>query len=178
LLMGLPGTPFLFQGEELGLTNGVVPREQAQDPVARRTEAVGRDGARTPLPWAPGPGWGFTDGPQTWLPMEGRTEADTVAVQRADPSSMLHRYRALIALRDALPDLRRQPVEWVGEDGPVVAYRRGDVIVAANCGDQAWSFTPLDGPWVVAFSSNADAEGQPAEGEVELAPHQAVVLTA
>jgi alpha-glucosidase len=177
LLMGLPGTPFLFQGEELGLENGCVPREQAQDPVARRTEAVGRDGARTPLPWAPGPGWGFTDGPQTWLPMEGRTEADTVAVQRADPSSMLHRYRALIALRDALPDLRRQPVEWVGEDGPVVAYRRGDAIVAANCGGQPSSFTPPDGAWVVVFSSNHDGESQPAGDEVVLAAHQAVVLT-
>ncbi|MDQ3029252.1 MAG: DUF3459 domain-containing protein, partial [Actinomycetota bacterium] len=103
--------------------------------------------------------------------------ADTVAVQRADPSSMLHRYRALIALRDALPDLRRRPVEWVGEDGPVVAYRRGDVIVAANCGDQPWSFTPPDGAWVAAFSSNSDGEGQPVGSEVVLAPHQAVVLT-
>jgi len=98
-------------------------------------------------------------------------------VQRADPSSMLHRYRALIALRDALPDLRRQPVEWVGEDGPVVAYRRGDAIVAANCGGQPSSFTPPDGAWVVVFSSNHDGESQPAGDEVVLAAHQAVVLT-
>ncbi|MDQ3538942.1 MAG: DUF3459 domain-containing protein, partial [Actinomycetota bacterium] len=139
--------------------------------------AVGRDGARTPLPWAPGPGWGFTDGPRTWLPMDGRTEADTVAVQRADPSSMLHRYRALIALRDALPDLRRHPVEWVGESGPVVGYRRGDVLVAANCGDEPSAFTLPDGAWAVAFSSTRDGEGERAGGDVVLASHQAVVLT-
>ena len=96
LLMGLPGLPFLYQGQELGLESGVIPPEAKLDPIGDDDPSSGRDGTRTPIPWEPGPGMGFTDGASTWLPFGGRTAADTMAVQRDLPSSPLHVHRELL----------------------------------------------------------------------------------
>jgi alpha-glucosidase len=131
LLFGLPGIPFLFQGEELGLADGVVPPEFQQDPIGSS-----RDGCRTPMPWEPdAPNLGFSAG-TPWLPMGGRVAADTAAVQAATPGSWLARYRDLVAWRRGLPDLGGADVEWLDRGtGPVIAYRRGPVVVAANLAD-------------------------------------------
>ncbi len=127
----LPGVLFLYQGDELGLTDAVVPLEDARDPVAvrNRDPAQGRDAVRTPFPWEPGPGLGFTTG-KPWLPNGGRVLADTVADQRDRSDSFLARHRALLAHRrrwqDEPPD-----VEW-DDDG--LSYRRGRLHVTVNCG--------------------------------------------
>jgi alpha-glucosidase len=179
LLLGLPGLPFVYQGEELGLDDGAVPADAAQDPVVVRAGDLGnsRDGCRTPIPWEPGPGWGFTAGADAWLPMGERTDADTVAVQRADPTSMLHRYRALIAARRAGPDLRTAPVEWLTGTGPLIAYRRGGTVVAANCGDEPGATLPLPpGDWVTTFASTAAREGTIERTATVLAATEAVIL--
>lgn len=135
VLLTLPGLPFLYQGEELGLENGFVPPEQAQDPVARLAPAASRDVARTPMPWAPGPGLGFTTG-TPWLPDGGRTEHDTVAVQKGDPGSPLARYRDLVRLRRQTPALHSDGVGWLEHPG-LLAYSRGNgaVVVLANLSD-------------------------------------------
>jgi alpha-glucosidase len=72
---------FCYQGEELGLTDGQIPAGQLQDPLTVRNQApeLGRDRVRTPMPWQPGPGRGFTSASRPWLPDPGRTDADTVA---------------------------------------------------------------------------------------------------
>ncbi len=64
LLLALPGSPYLYQGEELGMEEAQVPPERRTDPIFLRTGGaeVGRDGCRTPLPWTDGPGHGFTTG--------------------------------------------------------------------------------------------------------------------
>jgi alpha-glucosidase len=182
LLMGLPGVPFIYQGEELGLEDGRLAREDAQDPVALRAgDYVGnRDPARTPMPWAPGPGLGFTTAPSAWLPFGDRMDADTVEVQRADPTSTLHRYRRLIALRRETPDLHRGRVRWLEEDGPVVAYRRGDIVVVANCGEEStvWQ-TPVDPNrrrWTAAFATDVKRDDSIIDPFVPLAPCEALIL--
>ena len=70
LLLTLKGTPFLYNGEELGLANTPLPRRLLQDPVGKRywPLPVGRDGERTPIPWDATPGAGFTTG-TPWLPV-------------------------------------------------------------------------------------------------------------
>ncbi len=155
---GLPGVPFLYQGEELGLTDVVVDPSQAEDPIAVRAGAHlrSRDVCRTPLPWAPGPGLGFTTAERPWLPMGPRREAETVAVQREDPGSWLPRYRALVALRKTEPDLVDAPLVWIDDVADdVVAYRRGRLLVAANLGAEP-ATVEVGGAVGIVFASDGE----------------------
>ena len=68
LLLTLPGTPILYQGEELGLGDVPIPPSDALDPIAELIPGRGRDPERTPMPWDAGPGAGFTSG-RPWLPV-------------------------------------------------------------------------------------------------------------
>jgi alpha-glucosidase len=156
LLLALPGMPFLYQGDELGLDNGVLPADRASDPIATRNEgAIGRDGSRTPMPWAPGPHLGFTTA-EPWLPVgTNRTDADTAAVQEGDPTSPLERTRALLHARRTLTTmLDTDDVTWL-DDAPdhVVALRRGDVLVACNVGGPPTGIALPDGGDLVATSA-------------------------
>ncbi len=137
VVLGLPGVPFLMQGDELGLDNGVV--DALEDPVALASGgAESRDGSRTPMPWAPGPNLGFTTG-TPWLPLgSNRTDADTVQVQADDPTSALHTTRRLLAARRARPDLTGEAeLVWLSSTEPLLAYRRGDTVVACTIGAAA-----------------------------------------
>jgi alpha-glucosidase len=135
LLCGLPGVPFLYQGDELGLDDGEV--EAVEDPIAARNPgATGRDGSRTPMPWEPGPGFGFTTG-TPWIDFgRNRSEVSTEAHQRGAATSPLERTRALLHARRGLDDLRAGPAPtWLTGDGSLVAFRRGRTVVAMHAGD-------------------------------------------
>jgi alpha-glucosidase len=97
MLLALRGTPFLYYGEELGMPNVSIAREQWRDPV-------GRDGCRTPMQWSAAPGGGFTSSKTPWLPL-GDCAAVNVARQMDDPHSMLSFYRRAIRVRRASPAL-------------------------------------------------------------------------
>ena len=88
LLLTLRGTPFFYQGEELGLEDAVIPAERVVDPG-------GRDGSRAPMPWAAAPdlGWPTAPGVEPWLPFPPDAELRNYAVMRDDPGSILHLYR-------------------------------------------------------------------------------------
>jgi alpha-glucosidase len=179
LLMGLPGVPFVYMGEEIGMTDGEVPPSRAQDPIAVRAGdlARSRDGCRTPMLWEPGPGWGFTAADDAWLPFGDRDDADTVAAQRADARSTLHRYRALVRWRAGAADLPPAPLRWLVDDGPVIAYARGgDVVVAACCGDGPAELALPDGEWVVRVGTDPDRDGERIAGALALAAAEAVVV--
>ena len=104
MLLTLRGTPVLYYGDELLLPNVEVPDDALRDPVAARVGPEhGRDGERTPMPWEPGPAYGFTTG-EPWLPT-GDRDGLTVAEQCADPASALSLARDLIALRRLREDL-------------------------------------------------------------------------
>ncbi len=109
------------------------------------------------MPWIPGPGLGFTSG-EPWLPLGGRRKEDTVAAQDRDPGSHLNRTRALLAVRRSLSDLRSDlRVEWLTSSGPVIAYRRGNVILAANCGLERAQLQLPAGDWEIRFASQDGA---------------------
>ena len=122
LLLTLPGTAFVYQGEEIGMEDG-----PGADPPYDR---AGRDGARHPMQWEPGPGGGFTTG-VPWLPLVDPDQR-SVAAQRGAPDSLLELYRALIALRPRLEGELR----FVEDTAPgVLAFERGEHLVALNMGD-------------------------------------------
>ncbi len=171
LLWCLPGIPFLFQGEELGLEQGIVKPDERADPVGDDV-AASRDGCRTPMPWEPGPMFGFTTAERSWLPAGGRTDDDTVLVQRATVGSWFERYRALIQVRMERPELRSGAIEWIDKYPPdVVVFRRGSVVVFVNAGAEAVSIQErgevlFDSFWQLTGTTN----------RLKLAPNQAVVM--
>ena len=101
LLLTLRGTPFIYYGEEIGMTNVAVPEAEAQDPA--RFRSIGRDPERTPMPWDGTLGRGFTRG-TPWLPFGD--SAVHVAAQTADPASLLALYRRLLRLGKGSDALR------------------------------------------------------------------------
>ena len=112
-LLGLPGSAYLYQGEELGLHEVAdIPESQRQDPVYVRSRGfdVGRDGCRVPLPWSSaGPSFGFGSGP-AHLPQPSWMAEYAVAEEEADPGSTLNLYRKALRLRRAL--LAGESLEW------------------------------------------------------------------
>ena len=115
LLLTLRGTPFLYQGEELGLEDAVVPRERRLDPG-------GRDGCRAPIPWDGTVGHGWLATPWLpWPPDPGRTNAEHL---RADPGSIFHLYRRLLARRRASPALQTGTSRLLDSPPDVVAFER------------------------------------------------------
>ncbi len=134
LTLALPGSVYIYQGEELGLWEVEdLPDAVRQDPMWHRTGGAdpGRDGCRVPLPWsgtlAP---FGFSPadaGSQAWLPQPGSWSDYTVEAQSEDPASMLELYRAALRMRRDQPALRsdREPLRWLVTEPDVLAFRRG-----------------------------------------------------
>ena len=117
-----PGTPFLYQGEELGLVDAEIPPERVVDPGLR-------DGCRAPIPWDGSELHGWAADP--WLPFPPEPDARNVAAEVADEGSMLHFYRRLLALRKATPALREGGFELLDGDDGLLAWTRTD-------GDDRW----------------------------------------
>ncbi|MFB2599991.1 glycoside hydrolase family 13 protein [Herbiconiux sp. P17] len=154
LTAALPGSLYLYQGDELGLPEAEdIPRELLHDPMHERSGGVdpGRDGCRVPLPWAGDhPPYGFSTpqaeaeapnsgpavAPRTWLPQPGDWAAYTVEAEAADPTSMLSLYRAALRLRRADDDLGDGLLQWLDSAPEVLAFSRGDVVCVTNLGSR------------------------------------------
>jgi alpha-glucosidase len=140
LTLALPGTAYLYQGEELGLEEVEdLPGDRRQDPIWWQSDYVdpGRDGARVPLPWSGDrPPYGFS--PQDastapWLPQPAGWADRTVEHESADPGSMLSLYRDALHLRP--PYLEGlDPVSWLDSPAGSLAFRRRDVECWVNTG--------------------------------------------
>ena len=106
MLLTLRGTPFLYQGEEIGMRDGKISRSEIQDPPGKRYWPLyqGRDFCRTPIPWNAQPGAGFTSG-RPWLPLNPDYRKINVQTELEDPRSVLAFYRKLIWLRKKSPAL-------------------------------------------------------------------------
>jgi alpha-glucosidase len=123
LLLTLPGTAFVYQGDEIGLANG-----PGHEPPYDR---VGRDSFRHPMQWEASPGGGFTTG-RPWLPVVD-ADVHNVAEQAHDAGSLLAFWRSLIALRRELDG----PLEPVDLGADVLAFRRGRDTVAISFSDES-----------------------------------------
>jgi alpha-glucosidase len=126
LLLTLRGSVCLYQGEELGLPQAHVPFERLRDPeaIANWPLTLGRDGARTPMPWlGDAPHAGFS-GAEPWLPVDPRHHALAVDRQRGKPDSVLESTRELLHLRREHPVLRTGAMRFVDAPGPALAFVR------------------------------------------------------
>ncbi|MBX3196170.1 MAG: glycoside hydrolase family 13 protein [Microbacteriaceae bacterium] len=137
-MLALPGSAYLFQGEELGLPEAIdLPDSARQDPTFFRTggELYGRDGCRVPIPWEAGsPASGFSPSGKSWLPQPADWPEYARDAQDGVPGSTLEFYRAALALR-AEHGLGAGAIEWLEFGGPdVVAFRNAGVTVVANTG--------------------------------------------
>lgn len=126
LLVSLRGGIFIWEGEELGLPQARIAFEDLKDPeaIANWPLTLGRDGARTPMPWVAGaPNAGFSTG-RPWLPLgQGHIEL-AVDVQEADAGSQLHLTRRLLALRRASPALRLGDLRLIEASDAMLVFER------------------------------------------------------
>ena len=151
LLLTLRGTPFLYAGEELGLEDAVVPKEQALDPGRR-------DGCRAPIPWTAAPPHGWT-GMLPPLPFPPDADTRSVERQETDANSMLVLYRRLLDLRRASPALHSGSLQLLDSPSGVLGYARRDeggadewvVLLNFNAGEAA---VPLGTAYEVVVASN------------------------
>lgn len=146
LLFCLRGNIFLWQGEELGLPQAEVPFERLQDPeaIANWPQTLGRDGARTPMPWVHNDAWGGFSRSKPWLPLGADNLARAVDVQEADAGSLLHLTRQLIALRAASTALRSGAARVVSTDADLLVIERRSADEQLLC---AFNFADVPCAW-------------------------------
>jgi alpha-glucosidase len=178
MLMGLRGTPFLYYGDEIGMTDAEVPAERVLDPVGKyHGPRLGRDPARSPMQWTAAPDGGFGAGDvEPWLPY-GDIASANVAAQRHDPGAMLSLTRDLIGLRDAIPDLRIGSYRTLpSSNGDLWAWERGErTVVAINVSDGIVK-VPDAGAGTIRISTHRARDEERVDGELELAPWEAAII--
>ena len=161
-LHGLQGTPYIYQGEELGMTNAPYPVEELRDLESinaynemveqgmSESDALAaihrmmRDNARTPMQWTAGPHAGFTDG-DPWMMVNPNYTEINAAAALADPDSVFYTYQKLIALRKTHRVFAEGDFTLLcPEDEQVFAYlRRGagqEMLVAVNLSGRSAPF--------------------------------------
>lgn len=140
LTHALPGGCYIYQGEELGLSDGLIPDSARQDPVYFRTKGLdkGRDGARVPIPWSNEESFGFTRG-KPWLPMTFNLN-ESVTSQMEDEESSLNLYHLSLEIRNSHPALKKstnQEIGWLETQPGVIGFKREPgLIVFANTTNQ------------------------------------------
>jgi alpha-glucosidase len=131
LSWALPGSIYIYQGEELGLWEvEEIPDTARQDPMFYRSGGAnpGRDGCRVPLPWSgEAPPFGFSPAGaavEPWLPQPAAWRDFTAEAEAGDPSSMLELYRTALAIRHAEAGLGDGPMTWLDAPDGVLSFTR------------------------------------------------------
>ncbi len=147
MLLTLSGTPFMYQGEELGLVDALIPADRVVDPG-------GRDGCRAPLPWTADHLHGWPHDP--WLPFPPEPDTRNVESQQHDGTSILNLYRHMLGIRRSHPALREGGFVMIERDDDVLAFERmlnGErVVVALNLGDVGRTVDVLGGTTLLLSS--------------------------
>ncbi|WP_091069330.1 glycoside hydrolase family 13 protein [Micromonospora humi] len=164
LMLALPGSAYLYQGEELGLPeHTTLPDEARQDPTWARSGHTqrGRDGCRVPIPWeADAPSYGFGPTDASWLPQPPVWAEYALDRQRGVPGSTYELYRTALRLRRE-HGLARGPMRFLSSGDEVLTFTNGDLTVLTNFGAAP---VPLpDGATVLASSAPLDGTAVPTD---------------
>jgi maltose alpha-D-glucosyltransferase/alpha-amylase len=149
----MPGAPFLYYGDEIGMAYRWLPTKEG---------GYHRTGSRTPMQWTEGKNLGFSDAAaeKLYLPVDPDPRGTTVESQEADPDSMLHFLRKLIALRRSHEDLGNYSPFAVYQIGKrLFGYKRGNYLLAVNPG-QVPEVLELDGKYEIIFAHGAVSLGK------------------
>lgn len=179
LLLTLRGTPTLYQGDELGMTDTAIARAQVRDPWELRTPGLGlgRDPVRTPMLWSDARHAGFSTA-EPWLLLSSNWQEANAARQLADSTSILHLYQALLHLR------RREPALWAGDftavssGASLLVYERSwrdrRLLVFLDVGGRGGHLELPAGE--VLLSSTRDDEGAQVGGPFDVAPNCGFII--
>lgn len=176
LLLTLRGTPTVYYGEELGMTDVIVPPEKRLDPYGLSVPENGRDRCRTPMQWDTTQNAGFSeaDPDELWLPVAENAAEKNVATELDDPQSHLALYRELLKIRKASNALRFGAYRSLNSGSPdVYLYERKTadetMLIALNFSDQAQPLPETRGK--VLLSTHLD---QTVPGK--LRPHEGLLI--
>ena len=179
--LALPGSFYVYQGDELGLPEVDLPVERIQDPMHFQSGGTdpGREGCRVPLPWSgPAPPYGFSPERRVGRAVAAPTRrlgALTAEAQRGAEDSMLTLYRRAIALRRLLLTPLDHDLTWCPSDPAVLAFERGDVGCVVNLSTQ-----PIALPWsgaVLLASADLVAGALPPDAAAWVRVHPGPIRT-
>jgi len=124
MILTLKGTPFLYYGEEIAMSNGKIRGKDIQDPLGKSISFMGRDSYRTPMQWNVSKNAGFSDS-KPWLPLNADYKEKNVEIQSEETDSILHWYKNLIKLRKNTPTLQQGDFIFLLEEHKdLLAYKR------------------------------------------------------
>jgi alpha-glucosidase len=182
LLLTLRGTPTIYFGDEIGMTQVPVPPDRVRDPFQKNLPGInmGRDGSRTPMQWDDSRYAGFSEA-EPWLPLADDFRQYNVTKQRSDPTSIYHLYRRLIALRRSRSALLRGSYRPIHAAGNLLLFFREQgperLLVALNFGTgAAVAKFPDELAGTLLLSSHLDRQGEHAHGGIKLRPEEGVVI--
>ena len=193
MLHGMEGTPYIYQGEELGMTNILLPLEEhvdletlnmyeerialGYDPeeVMASIHARSRDNASTPIQWTAGENAGFTTG-TPWMPVNPNYTEINAETALADPNSIFHYYKKLIQLRKTYDVFRSGAFTLLcPEDEKIFAYTRDTeeehILVVCNFTDETLTYDVPSNFWETEMLINNYVEESP-----KLRPYESVIL--
>ena len=193
MLHGMEGTPYIYQGEELGMTNILLPLEEhvdletlnmyeerialGYDPeeVMASIHARSRDNARTPIQWTAGENAGFTTG-TPWMPVNSNYTEINAEAALSDPNSIFHYYKKLIQLRKTYDVFRSGAFTLLcPEDEKIFAYTRDTeeehILVVCNFTDETLTYDVPSNFWETEMLINNYVEESP-----KLRPYESVIL--
>ena len=193
MLHGMEGTPYIYQGEELGMTNILLPLEEhvdletlnmyeerialGYDPeeVMASIHARSRDNARTPIQWTAGENAGFTTG-TPWMPVNPNYTEINAETALSDPNSIFRYYKKLIQLRKTYDVFRSGAFTLLcPEDEKIFAYTRDTeeehILVVCNFTDETLTYDVSSNFWETEMLINNYVEESP-----KLRPYESVIL--
>lgn len=183
MLLALPGTPFVYNGDEIGMENGVITEEQNKDPQGKRMGLKwSRDPERTPMQWNRAKNAGFSESDSPWLPSGDAQNGRNVLDQMQDPNSLLNLTKDLLSARAENPALRHGEYTSLSiESDNIYAFGRdsGDqqIIVVINFSNEQQVLPMPEGvTGTVLLSTERSDEGHSLSKEIVLEPKQGYIV--
>jgi alpha-glucosidase len=182
LLLTLRGTPTLYYGDEIGMHNVEIPKNEIQDPQGKMSSGQSRDPQRTPMQWDSSANAGFSK-VYPWLPVADDYAQANVEKQKEEPESLLQFYKKMIALRKKEAALNQGLYAPVPAHGNVLGYVRETesrrLLVVLNLGNKNARFTPqtISVKGKVLLSTNPEDEGKKVSNTISIKKNEGMIIS-